>query len=348
MKIGTLAWILVSMTSSTSLILMNKYIMKNYHFDWPISMTTYHFFVTYSLLEIMCRMGLIERAVCIPQSIRWKNALFNVCGIIFMNFNLKMNTIGFYQLSKLCTIPVMVVVNFVFYKKTTPLRTVSFLILLVIGIAFFSINEVSFNLPGMIIAIIAVCFTIASQTNTNIASNQYKCFGASFQHATALQMTILGLIASLALETFGNHSILSHTFHGMELILILMTGGFALLANVSAFALIGKQSAITFQVVGHAKTIIIFVFGLIFDSSPTETSDQLLKKIFGLVIAMAGTIGYTFFEMIDKQKAKQLQDESTLESSDLGVPIDESNRERDFTNLNEEEEEKGDNENAIK
>ena len=340
MQIGTAAWIIVSMTSSTSLILTNKYIMKNYHFDWPISMTTYHFLCTYTLLEIMCRMGLFERAVTVPQSVRWRNAFFNVCGIIFMNFNLKMNSIGFYQLSKLCTIPVMVVVNFVFYQKVTPLRTVSFLLLLVLGIALFSVNEVSFNIPGTIIAAIAVCFTTASQTNTNMSSNKYNCFGPSFQHATALQMSILGLFASIALEGFGDHSILLHTFTGMELPLVLLTGGIALIANVSAFALIGKQSAITYQVVGHAKTIIIFIFGLIFDSSPTETSDQLMKKVLGLVLGMGGTVGYTYFEMIDKEKAKKLMDpnKSILESSDLGVPVGEFQPAKEITNFEEEEE----------
>ena len=139
MLLGTVAWIIGSMTSSTSLILLNKYIMKTYHFNWPITLTAYHFFMTFILLEIMCRFGLFDRASGIPQIELWKNAFFNVCGIVFMNFNLKLNSVGFYQLSKLCTIPVMVVVNYVIYKKKTPLRTVSSLILLVIVFALFSV-----------------------------------------------------------------------------------------------------------------------------------------------------------------------------------------------------------------
>ena len=326
MQLGTAAWILASMTFSTSLILVNKYIMKTYHFNWPITLTAYHFLCTFVLLEIMCRFGLFERATTVPKIACWKNAFFNVCGIVFMNFNLKMNSIGFYQLSKLCTIPVMVAVNFLIYKKKTPFRTVSSLILLVIGIALFSVNEVSFNIQGTIIAIIAVCFTTASQLNTNLTSNQYKCFGPSFQHATALQMTILGTIAALCIETFGSHSIFNHTFTGMELPLAMFTGLLALCSNVAAFALIGKQSAITYQVVGHAKTIIIFIFGLIVDSSPDETREQMIKKIIGLVFGMAGTILYTIFEMQDKDKAKKLADQKQtqmIESSDIDMPVGE-------------------------
>ena len=313
MQLGTAAWIAMSMTFSTALIMTNKVIMQKFGFNWPITLSAYHFFCTYSLLEIMCRMDLFQRATTVPKSACWKNAFFNVCGIVFMNFNLKQNSVGFYQLSKLCCIPVMVLVNYVIYGKKTPTRTVACLLVLICGIALFSVNEVSFNMTGCILAIIAVCFTTASQMNTNIVSNQYGCFGPPLQHATALPMACLGLIASLGLETFGEHSIWLHHFQPLELGLCLFTGILALISNVCAFALIGKQSAVTYQVVGHAKTIIIFVIGLLFmDSNAGETREQTIKKILGLVLGMGGTIMYTVFEMQDKAAAKKAQEANKI------------------------------------
>ena len=306
MQLGTAAWILASMTFSTSLIMTNKIIMQKFDFNWPITLSAYHFFCTYGLLEIMCRMKLFERVTTVPKAVCWKNAFFNVCGIVFMNFNLKMNSVGFYQLSKLCCIPVMVLVNFVVYGKKTPTRTVACLFVLICGIALFSVNEVSFNIAGSIIAAIAVFFTTASQMNTNIVSNQYNVFGPPLQHATALPMALLGLLASICLETFGEHSIFLHYFEPLELGLCLFTGVLALISNVAAFALIGKQSAVTYQVVGHAKTIIIFIIGLVFmDANVDETREQTIKKILGLVLGMGGTIMYTVFEMQDKAAAKR-------------------------------------------
>jgi drug/metabolite transporter (DMT)-like permease len=296
------------MTFSTALIMTNKYIMKTFHFNWPITLSSYHFFCTYSLLEIMCRMGLFQRGNDVPISARWQNAFFNVCGIVFMNFNLKMNSVGFYQLSKLCCIPVMVLTNYVLYNKKTPSRTVATLVLIVIGIAMFSVNEVSFNIPGTVVAVIAVIATTASQLNTGIISNKYNTFGSSLQHVTALPMAILGSCAAFVIEILGKNTILQHSFQSSELILCLLTGGLALISNVCAFALIGKQSAVTYQVVGHAKTIIIFVIGLVFmDSNEGETTSQTIKKIIGLSIGMLGTILYTIFEMQDKAKAKLLE-----------------------------------------
>ncbi|EAY14689.1 phosphate translocator, putative [Trichomonas vaginalis G3] len=318
MGVGNAAWILMSMVSSTALIMTNKYIMNTYHFKWAITLSAYHFFCTYVLLEIMCRLHLFERATHVPASARWNNAFFNVCGIVFMNFNLNKNSVGFYQLSKLCTIPVMVLANYIFYGKKTPFRTLCCLAVLLVGIAMFTINEVSVNYLGCILAIIAVVFTTASQMNTNIASNKYKCFGPPMQHITALPMAAFGLISSLSIETFGENSIYLHSFERTEIILVLFTGVIALVSNVCAFALIGKTSAVTYQVTGHAKTIIIFIIGLLYmDSNANETREQTIKKIIGLIFGMGGTIAYTIFEMQDKAAAAKSKEEKKSDEQEL-------------------------------
>ena len=316
------------MTGSTSLILLNKHIMTAYNFDWPVTLTTYHFFLTYFLLEIMCRMNLFERATTVPEKAKWLEGVFGVCGIVFMNFNLKMNSIGFYQLSKLACIPTMVLVNYIFQNKKTPNRTLITLAVLLIGLALFTVNDVSFNISGTIMAILAIVFTTAFQTYTNYCSTTYNVGGAALQHQTALPQSILALLSTFVLETFGPASIFHHQFQLIEGSLVLTTGLLAVISNICAFALIGKTSAVTYQVVGHAKTIIIFIFGLImFDSKVKEPLDKTIKKILGLVLSMIGTIFYTYFEMDDKAK-KKLEELIQKENEDI------------FVNSKNEEEEK--------
>jgi hypothetical protein len=53
------------------------------------------------LLRVVISLRLLERAAA------WKSALFGVGGIALMNWNLKVNSIDLYQLSKPCTIPYM-------------------------------------------------------------------------------------------------------------------------------------------------------------------------------------------------------------------------------------------------
>lgn len=156
--------------------------MKNYDFRCTTFLTAYHFFMTYSLLELMCRLKLIERTTSMPQSDRWFMASFGVGAVVFMNKNLKYNSVGFYQLSKLCTIPFLVIYDLITEGKKTSVQTQISLAAIVIGISLFSVNDIELNLVGTIIAIVGVTCVGIFQTK----QKEYDVSGPSLQHATAL------------------------------------------------------------------------------------------------------------------------------------------------------------------
>lgn len=302
-SIITLGWIIGSIASSTSLIMLNKYVMSNYGFKYPTILTAYHFFVTYMLLEVMCRLKLFKRATSVPQANCWLLAAYSVSGVIFMNFNLQMNSVGFYQLSKLCCIPFILVYNLIVDHKKTPMNTIYSLSLLLVGIALFSVNDVQFNVPGAIIAIFAVVTVALSQLHTGKLQREYSVNGPALQLATAFQQFLIALVSSFFIEFPGSRSVLNHPFQSKEVFLIFLTGIIAVSTNACAFGLIGKTSPVTYQVVGHCKTILIFSFGLIlFPPTQEESSSQFRKKIIGLIIAMVGVIFYTYFELKRKEE----------------------------------------------
>jgi solute carrier family 35 protein E3 len=308
----TLGWILGSVASSTSIIMMNKYVMDNYHFNSPIFLTAYHFIMTWCLLELMCRVKLFERATNFPQGPRWFLAVATAGGVVFMNFNLKMNSVGFYQLSKLLIIPAIVVYNFFFEGKSTPVPVLCSLAILLIGIALFTVNDVQVNLPGSFIALLAVIFVAVSQSKTGTVQKAYGINGPSAQHATAFYQFLLVLATGLFIETHGSGSIFHHSFMKPEIVIIVMTGFVSVSVNVCAFGLIGKTSAVTYQVVGHCKTILIFIFGLImFPPKQNETRAQFWKKVSGLVISMTGMILYSYLKIRgDEANAGKVKDDA--------------------------------------
>jgi solute carrier family 35 protein E3 len=229
-------------------------------------------------------------------------AAFGVGAVVFMNFNLKLNSVGFYQLSKLACIPFIVAYNYIFECKKTPFLTLCSLACLLVGLTLFTVNDVQLNLLGSIIAVIAVSCVSVFQTKTGSKQKQFSVNGSALQHATALAQFVLAGICALSIETHGEISIFDHAFSSVEIVLIIITGFIAVSVNVCSFGLIGKTSPITYQVVGHMKSILIFVFGLImFPPNGTETRAQFIKKIAGLVIAMVGVIWYTWLEMKQKE-----------------------------------------------
>ena len=73
---------------------------------------------------------------------------------------------------------------------------------------------------------------------------------------------------------------------------ILISAVLAVLVNVSTFCIVGKTSAVTFTVVGHVKTIGVFLFGfLLFQAVVT------FKNLVGIAITLAGAVWYSKLKM---------------------------------------------------
>lgn len=301
----------ISFCTATSLILINKKIMNNYGFECPTFLTTYHFLLSAILLEIMGRLKFFQIDKTVPTMERWSTAAFGVGSIVFLNINLKVNSIGFYQLSKLCNIPMMVMYKYILKHQTTPPESLISLAVLLVGMALFTVNDVQFSIPGAIIALIAVTSTTVFQSRQAYMQQEYKITGPQLNHLVALPEFVIGIISSFLLEARGEKGIFNHKFQiPNEVLLILLTGVFAVYGNIIGFIMIGKTGPVTFQVIGHTKTILIFIFGLImFPPTKMETHQQKVKKIAGLVISMIGVISYTFFELKIKsrERAKQTQ-----------------------------------------
>jgi solute carrier family 35 protein E3 len=296
--------IIGSILTSTCLILVNKQVMSVHDFKCPTFLTAYHFILTFSILQAMGRMRFFEIARSFPALEAWKMGFLGVASIVAMNFNLKTNSIGFYQLSKLCTIPCLVIYKFLALNQATPRSTLFSLSILLAGLYLFTVNDVQFNIIGSIIALVAVITTAAYQTMTGTLQKAFSVSGTQLNHAVGVPQFVLCLLAGFAIETRGENSILAQDFHLMQTVLVLLSGMFAVIGNVVGFSLIGRAGPVTFQVVGHVKTMLIFVCGLIMFPERDETRDQMLKKILGLTISMAGVILYTVFELQIKEAEK--------------------------------------------
>lgn len=296
--------------------------MDNYHFGFPILLTAYHFLMTFGLLEILCRLNVIERATNVPMKVRWILGALSVGGVLFMNINLKVNSVGFYQLSKLCCIPFLVVYDYFKEGKKTPLKMLLTLGILLIGVALFSVNDVEFRFYGAIIACIAVALVSLSQKQMGGLQHVYNVSGGALQHSSAFQQFIIALVCGCVLEMPGKDSILEHEFCLKEVLMIIGTGFISVSVNVCGFGLLGKTGPITYQVVGHAKSILIFIFGQICVPPKDEQKEQVIKKFIGLAIAMFGMILYTVLKLKKDQEGQpktviQQEEEDKLAISDV-------------------------------
>lgn len=77
---------------------------------------------------------------------------------------------------------------------------------------------------------------------------------------------------------------------------LLLSCSLAVFCNVSQYLCIGRFSAVSFQVLGHMKTVCVLTLGwLLFDSELT------LKNIMGMIIAIVGMVIYSWAVELEKQ-----------------------------------------------
>lgn len=77
---------------------------------------------------------------------------------------------------------------------------------------------------------------------------------------------------------------------------ILLSCSLAVFCNVSQYLCIGRFSAVSFQVLGHMKTVCVLTLGwLLFDSELT------FKNIMGMMVAVVGMIIYSWAMELEKQ-----------------------------------------------
>lgn len=92
--------------------------------------------------------------------------------------------------------------------------------------------------------------------------------------------------------------ILTHSHHYVVQIFILVSCTLAVFCNISQYLCIGRFSAVSFQVLGHMKTVSVLSMGwLLFDLEMT------LKNVLGMALAVIGMVVYSWAVEVEKQAA---------------------------------------------
>ncbi|WOL13984.1 UDP-galactose transporter 2-like [Canna indica] len=112
----------------------------------------------------------------------------------------------------------------------------------------------------------------------------------------ALSLILLGPIIDFYLN---GKSILKYEFSTAAIAFILLSCVLAVFCNISQYLCIGRFSAVSFQVIGHMKTVCVLMLGwLLFDSELT------LKNIAGMALAVVGMVVYSWAVEVEKAASK--------------------------------------------
>jgi len=307
------AYAIGNVASSVAIVLVNKQVFKG-GFHFPMTLSFFHFLFTILWFKLLGIAGAYTPAPAgsIPQWEKFKVAAALFSSIGFMNLSLNANSIGFYQVTKLTIIPVTLIINAIMYGVHTTAKIMVSLSILLAGVGVATVTEVHLRPIGFMYGCCAILTTAICQIWQGSKQKEFEVSATQLQAALAPWMTAQALVTAAATEFFcydgGNLAagptcdtaltFFKGAFDGsaeqrQALWIGLCTCFLALMVNFCSFGLIGRTSAITFQVVGHAKTCLVLVGGYVFfPAHGKKHQQQLYNNMMGVSVAMVGVIIY--------------------------------------------------------
>ena len=289
-----------SVASSVSIVIVNKYLISTLGYRYVTFLTALHQLVTAGALRGAARAGLLEPKV-IERGALLRFSVLNGVSIGFLNLSLGFNSVGFYQMTKLAIIPCTVFIQTSFYGKLFSTRVKGALAVLLGGVGVATVTDLELNMLGATLSFFAVVTTCVSQIWTNTMQKQFGVSSTQLLFASSPYMAAtLGLIA-VPLDSAlvgGTPFEFDYTFAVTSVAILSCV--IAIAVNFSTFLVIGKCDAVTYQVLGHLKTMLVLAFGFFMLNNPASW-----RNICGILMALVGMVLYGYCENLDKQAEAQ-------------------------------------------
>ncbi|XP_022751005.1 UDP-rhamnose/UDP-galactose transporter 4-like isoform X1 [Durio zibethinus] len=277
-----------NVVTSVGIIMVNKALMATYGFSFATTLTGLHFATTTLLTVLLRWQGYIQDSY-LPLPDLLKFVLFANFSIVGMNVSLMWNSVGFYQIAKLSMIPVSCFLEVVFDKVRYSRDTKLSILVVLLGVAVCTVTDVSVNIKGFLAAVIAVWSTALQQYYVHFLQRKHSL--GSFDllgHTAPVQAASLLLVGPFVDYWLTEKKVYAYNYTVISMFFIILSCTIAVGTNLSQFICIGRFTAVSFQVLGHMKTILVLILGFIFFGKEGLN----LHVILGMIIAVAGMIWY--------------------------------------------------------
>ncbi|XP_031117650.1 UDP-rhamnose/UDP-galactose transporter 6 [Ipomoea triloba] len=281
------AW-MFNVVTSVGIIIVNKALMATYGFSFATTLTGMHFATTTLMTAVLRWLGYIQSSH-LPIADLLKFVLFANFSIVGMNVSLMWNSVGFYQIAKLSMIPVSCLLEVVFDKIRYSRDTKLSISLVLLGVAVCTVTDVSVNTKGFIAAFIAVWSTALQQYYVHFLQRKYSL--SSFNllgHTAPAQAGTLLILGPFLDYWLTTKRIDQYNFTFPSMVFLILSCTIAIGTNLSQFICIGRFTAVSFQVLGHMKTVLVLILGFLFFGKEGLNS----QVVIGMIIAVLGMVWY--------------------------------------------------------
>ncbi|KAK3357676.1 solute carrier family 35 member E3 [Lasiosphaeria hispida] len=302
---SALIWMSINTFATIGIVFTNKAIFSEPSLKLAqLTFAAFHFFITWLTLFTISRPRF---AFFVPRRATIRDimplAIAMSLNVILPNLSLAFSSVTFYQVARILLTPTVAAMNFVLYRATLPRNAILALIPACAGVGMVSYYD---SLPTADASVkttsgLGVLFAFLGI----FASSLYTVWIASYHRK--LNMTSMQLLFNQApvsafmllyvipfVDTFPVWAEVPVS----RWVMIMMSGLFASLINISQFFIIAQTGPVSSTVVGHVKTCTIVALGWI--TSGRAIGD---KSVLGVFVAIGGIIAYSVVML--QEKAKQ-------------------------------------------
>lgn len=291
---------------SILIVILNKWVYVYVNFP-NVTMTMYHFVMTFVGL-LVCRALNVFQVKKLPLRQMLPLAT-TFCGfVVLTNLSLGHNTVGTYQIIKTLTMPTIMIIQHYWYNKNFSMGVKLTLVPLTLGVYLSIYYDIRFNILGTCYALAGVVVTSLYQVWVGEKQKEFQVNSMQLLFYQApLSALMLMVLVPLIEPPWAPGGFLYQSWSQLHLILVLMTGVVAFLVNLSIYWIIGNTSAVTYNVVGHLKLMLVLVGGFLVFQDPIHTEQAI-----GIVLTLAGVLLYTYIKVQQCAKERPVGAKATM------------------------------------
>lgn len=291
-----LTWTAINMAATIGIVFTNKAIFNDPAFKMmQTSFASFHFICTGMTLYIVSRPRI---GAFVPKRagiVEMLPLAFAMClNVVLPNLSLAFSTVTVYQLCRVLLTPMTAIINFTFYHATIPFQAAMALIPVCLGVGITSYYDIkpsseptveNTSLTGVVFAL---CGVLASSAYTVLIGAYHKKLSMSSSQLLLNQAPISSVMLMFAIPIVDKIPDLS-IVPQYRWAMIIMSGGFASLINISQFFIVAGSGPVSSTVVGHLKTVSIVGIGWAVSGKSVTDMSAL-----GVLMTIGGIVVYSY------------------------------------------------------
>ncbi|KAI3788560.1 hypothetical protein L2E82_01330 [Cichorium intybus] len=300
MKGGKAQWFTIGLvsswyTSNIGVLLLNKYLLSNYGFKYPIFLTMCHM----TACSLLSYIAIVWMKMVPLQTVRSRVQFFKIsalslvfcASVVSGNVSLRYLPVSFTQAVGATTPFFTAVFAYIMTTKREAWLTYITLIPVVTGVVIASGGEPSFHLFGFIMCLGATAARALKSVLQGIllSSEGEKLNSMNLLLYMAPVAVVILLPATLLMEDNVVGITIALARKDVNIVwYLLFNSGLAYLVNLTNFLVTKHTSALTLQVLGNAKGAVAVVISILIFKNPVSVTGML-----GYLLTVLGVILYS-------------------------------------------------------